>query len=506
MSLTLAKKPDLHMRSLWEATRPDVDSDDFEADAVYDEVIVGAGITGLVTALLFARAGRRVAVLEARHVGAVTTGNTTAKISVLQAALLQDVLAHNTRAVAQAYVDGNREGLEWIVRYCHDHGVPIERKDAISYATTFEGAKKLDKEFHVATKLGLPVERLDDAGLPFPTTGALRLPDQAQFHPLEFLAALVADIRSHGGVVIEGVRVTKVKASARPVLVGSNRGEVFADHVIVATGIPILDRGLYWAKETPKRSYAVSFRAPGARPEGMYIDVEEPARSIRTWGSDQLIVGGNGHVVGRQRGSSHALVDDLITWTKERFPGVEPTHTWSAQDYQPSHRVPFVGWLPRGRGRVFVATGYNKWGMTNAVAAALTLASDVLGGHMPWAKTLHRRMTLPRTIASGIGANAAVAVWYARGWFTALARLQPVEPPDEGQGVVGREGLRPVARSTVDGMTCSLSAICPHQHAIVTWNDAERSWDCPAHGSRFAADGSLLEGPTVKPMKRLDLA
>ncbi|WP_242682443.1 FAD-dependent oxidoreductase [Desertivibrio insolitus] len=505
MSMSIAAQPNLTMQSLWEATKPHIESDDFEADARYDEVIVGAGITGLVTALLFARAGRRVAVLEARHVGAVTTGNTTAKISVLQAARLQDVLDHNTKAVAQAYVEGQLEGLEWIVRYCRDHDVPVQRKDSITYATTFEGAKVVDRGFHVAQKLGLPVERLEDAGLPFPTTAAIRLRDQAQFHPLEFLAALVADIRRHGGVVIEGVRVTKVKASAKPVMVGSNRGEVYADHVIVATGMPILDRGLYWAKETPKRSYAVSFRAPGQRPDGMYISVDQPTRSIRSYGDDQLIIGGNGHVVGRHEDSTTGRVEDLVTWTKENFPGAEPTNAWSAQDYEPPHKVPFVGWMPRGRGRVFLATGYNKWGMTNAVAAALTLAGDILGGHVTWAKVLRRRITLPKTIAEGIGANLAVASWYARGWWRALARLQPVEAPEEGQGVLGREGLRPVAKSTVDGMTCALSAICPHQHAIVQWNDAERSWDCPAHGSRFAADGSLLEGPSIKPMKRLDV-
>ncbi|PJJ72643.1 glycine/D-amino acid oxidase-like deaminating enzyme [Diaminobutyricimonas aerilata] len=487
------------MTSLWLDRAPNIETDEFEADAHYDEVVVGAGLTGLVAALLLARAGRRVVVLESRRVGALTTGNTTAKLSVLQGSQLQKIKHRTYQAVLDAYVEANLEGQAWLLRYADEHGIPVQRRDAISYATTVEGAATIDREYEAARSTGLPVVRSGDAGLPFETTASVRLADQAQFDPMDVLRALVLDLRAHGGKVVENVRVTGARASD-PVEVRTTRGEVRAGHLIVATGMPILDRGLYWAKLRPKRSYGLSFRVPGDIPSDMYVSVDGPTRSLRTTPDESgelLLVGGNGHEVGRHP-SPASLVDDLVDWTERWFPGAERTHTWSAQDYETPHGVPFVGWMPRGRGRIFLATGYDKWGMTNAVQCGLTLASDILGGHQPWAKTLHRRVTTPRAMAVGLGMNAAVAWEYLKGWTAAVAKPLPDQPPAEGQGEIGRDGLKATAISTVDGVTCKVSALCPHLHAMVAWNDQERTWDCPAHGSRFAADGTRLEGPTVR--------
>jgi nitrite reductase/ring-hydroxylating ferredoxin subunit len=228
----------------------------------------------------------------------------------------------------------------------------------------------------------------------------------------------------------------------------------------------------------------------------MFLNVESPTRSIRTW-RGQLLTGGNGHPVGREA-SPKSRADDLTRWTEKYWPGAVQTHSWSAQDYSAMHHVPFIGWMPRGGGSIYLATGYDKWGMTGGVAAALTLVADILGENTGWQRALHRRITLAPVIARGIGENAAVGWWYAKGWLGALSHPLPDVAPAEGRGDVGRVGIRPTAVSTVDGVTCQLSGICTHLGAVVTWNDAERSWDCPAHGSRFAADGTLLEGPATR--------
>jgi hypothetical protein len=231
-------------------------------------------------------------------------------------------------------------------------------------------------------------------------------------------------------------------------------------------------------------------------PAGMYLSAESPTRSIRTH-RGLLVTGGNGHVVGRDS-SPQRQVDDLTAWTERYWPGAERTHSWSAQDYSPAHHVPFVGWLPRGRGRIFLATGYDKWGMTGGVAASLTLVADILGENSDWQKVLHHRITMPRALATGLGRGAAAGWWYVKGYGRALSTALPDASPVEGNGVVGRSRLRPTAVSTLGGVTCELSAICSHMAAIVTWNDSEKSWDCPAHGSRFAADGTRLEGPAKR--------
>lgn len=505
MHLELPHSDDgMTMTSLWLARHDTEHASEPDADITTpaDTVVVGAGLTGLITAVLLSRAGHLVSVVEARTIAAVTTGNTTAKLSVLQGARLQQVRHRTSQRIARAYLDANEAGQDWLLAFLDDAGVPVQKRDAISYATTQKGEQTLDREFRVARSLGLAVTRHDDAGLPFPTTAAIRLADQAQFDPLDVALALARELRSLGGHIHENVRVTGATLS-KPVQVHTSRGDVRCDRLVLASGTPILDRGLYFAKLEAKRSYAASYRVPGDVPEGMYLSVDEPSRSLRTTpdGDDELLlVGGNGHGVGRHQ-SPESRVADLDAWTRRNWPGAERTHVWSAQDYEAPHGVPFVGKLPRGRGRVYLATGYDKWGMTNAAQCGLTLAATILGELPEWATTLHHRITTPIAMARGIGMGAAVARWYASGYANALRRL-PHEEPAEGAGHVGRQGARLIARSRTDGQVQAVSPICTHLGAVLSWNDQERSWDCPAHGSRFDAAGCRLEGPACRDLPR----
>lgn len=490
------------MQSVWFATHPApfVGGRSLPGDHL-DAVVAGAGLTGLATAVLLARGGKRVAVLEARSVGAVATGHTTGKVSLLQGGTLSDIRAHQSDDVLRAYVDANREAQAWLVQYLQERDIGFQRRTAYSYAVGGDGVRLLEDEFEACRAAGLEaVTWTNETGLPFDVSGALALPDQIQLHPLPLLAALVADLLDHGGVVVEGTRVTGAEAGP-PVRVVTARGTLLADHLILATGTPVLDRGGYFALLEPLRSYATTYRVPGAIPQGMYLSVDGPTRSLRTVpgvDGELLMVGGNGHVVGRAE-SPAAAVADLQRWTARHFPGARTVHAWSAQDYRAADRVPHVGELPRGGGRILVATGFNKWGMTNGVAAALSLSARLLGGATRWADVLAARTPKPVSMLSVLAPNAKVAATLAKDWVKAGLSPLPDEPPAEGVGVVGR-GSRgvPEAVATVDGVTCRVSGVCPHLGGVLRWNDAEKSWDCPLHGSRFAAAGALLEGPAVE--------
>ncbi|MBB1483002.1 FAD-dependent oxidoreductase [Tessaracoccus sp. MC1865] len=491
------------MESYWFATHPPKTdfTAAFSAGAHYDVVVAGAGLTGLTTALLLARTGLTVAVVEARSVGAVTTGNTTAKLSLLQGLSLSGIRSHQSEKVLRAYVEGQREGQAWLVRFLETEGVEFQRRTAYTYATTSDGAGKLRKELEACQAAGLEeVVWTDQTELPFATTGALTMLDQAQIHPLTVLDALAGQLLAHNGVVFENTRLLNAEGDS-PVRVTTNRGELTAGRVVLATGTPQLDRGGYFAKLVPSRSYATAHRvSSGQIPQGMYLSADSPTHSLRTLddGPEQLLmVGGHGHTVGRADSEAAAL-QSLVAWADSVFPGLEMTHSWSAQDYTTVDRVPYVGKLPGGHGDIFVATGYNKWGMTNAVAAALNLSAQLLGGSMPWAETLTDRGTSASAVGEALSANVKVAGHLAKDWLRGELSSLPDDPPAEGKGVVGRLDGKPVAASTVGGVTCRVSGVCTHLGGVVRWNDAEKSWDCPLHGSRFAADGTVLEGPALK--------
>lgn len=486
--------------SVWQDAHPRRPAVPPGIDGHVDVVVVGGGLTGVTTALLLGRAGKSVLLLEARHLGAGTTGGSTAKVSLLQGTQLSRISRTHSTAVVDQYVTANTEALAWIARFCDDHDVDAQVRPAYTYGTTRGGARSAEREHAVAAEAGLPVSWVSETELPFEVLGAVRLPDQLQVDPLELLEALSIEAAAHGVRIVEGARVQKVRGR-RPCRVQTDAGTVTADTVVLATNMPILDRGGHFARLKPARSYGLAYRTPAQAVSGMYLSAESPTRSLRDGvrnGEALLLVGGEGHTTGRG-GSTARRLDTLREWTAEHFPAAAETHAWSAQDYTPSHSLPVVGPLLPGLEEIVVAGGFSKWGMTNGVAAALALSSRLLGGRTEWADAMAAwsRREL-RGLPHGAWVNAEVGVEMTRGWLRPLGHPGLGPAPAEGAGVVRYDRIgTPTAQSRVDGVESRVSGVCTHLGGIVRWNDAERSWDCPLHGSRFGPDGAVLEGPAT---------
>ncbi|MFC8799653.1 FAD-dependent oxidoreductase [Promicromonospora sp. NPDC057138] len=439
-----------------------------------DVAVVGAGLTGVVTAQLLAEGGANVVVLDAGTARMTTTARSTGKLSVLQGTRLARIARHGDDVVRD-YLAAGFAGLGWLRRTLEDLNVPVESRDDLTVATTPEQVADVDAVLATCARQGLAAQWEEDPPYPARTLGAVRLPGQAQVDPLRMLSALRARLRSRGVPVHDGVRVRQVHRLGTGVALRTTRGTVLADRVVLATAVPPGRQGGLILRLEAGRSLLTTREVPdpGALPPGfaetMSITAGPPIRSLRM-ADGLLMVGGEGFVVGRERDPARRLAV-LDEWTRGHLPVGPSRHAWAAQDYTSDTGLPFVGpAVPRDE-RVLVATGYGKWGLTSGAAAGLALAGRILGEPVEWGPALEPWARPPVPSSH----TAATFAQQTKGWACAVGRPS---------------GQRP-------GVT-RVSRICPHFGGVVRWNDEEQSWDCPVHGSRFDPDGALLEGPATK--------
>ena len=470
--------------------------------------VVGGGITGLTTALLLATRGLDVVLLEARTLASGTTGGTTAKVTSQHGLLYDRLISSHGDEVAGIYAVANAAAVEQVAALV-EQGIDcdFQRRDAYVYTADPEQLAALEREVTATQRLGLPASFTQSTELPFDVLGALRFDGQAQLNPRRYCAGLAELLVAAGGQIFEQTRVTGVD-DGTPARVVAETGAVTAGAVVLATHLPILDRGMFFAKAEPMASYAIAAQVDGVPLEGMYLSAEAPTRSLRSYADGDrayLLVGGEGHRTGEQHEHGPQHLANLADFAAQHFGATDVTHQWMAQDYMPVDHIPYVGALSRTTRSIYVATGYQKWGMTNGTAAAMILSDLIVDGSHPWAEVFDANRVSPRAAAKKlVQHNLDAAVHMVRDRLTgagteALVDLAP------GEGVVVRHAGRHYAVSkAADGALRTLSARCTHLGCLVAWNQSEASWDCPCHGSRFDADGAVLAGPAVQPLPAQD--
>jgi glycine/D-amino acid oxidase-like deaminating enzyme/nitrite reductase/ring-hydroxylating ferredoxin subunit len=465
-----------------------------------DVAVIGGGIAGLVTARLLKEAFTTVAVVEADRIGAGVTGHTTAKVTSLHGLIYDDVRSSFGDDGVRAYAQANQAGLEWIADRAAEIPCEFRRNSAYTYATEAGTREKLEAEVDAATVAGLPLRLVDDTPLPYPVAGAVRLDGQAEFHPRRFLLGLAEGISGDGSFVFERTRAVGLDEGS-PCTVKTEHGDLLADRVVVASHFPFLDRSLAFARMHPERSYAIGARIGGPPPEGMFISADGPTRSIRAHpleGRELLIVGGEGHKVG-QGGDTRVRYERLERFAREHFDVSAIDYRWSSQDNMTADGVPYVGALTPVSKRVLYATGFAKWGLTNGAAAGLMLADRLLDRDNPWADTFDANRLKPLAQAKDLvkeNVNVAMRFFGDRMRTPELRELDELAP---GEGaIVSHGGKKLAAYRDEDGRLSAVSPVCTHLWCQVNWNSAERSWDCPCHGSRFDTDGRVLQGPAVE--------
>ena len=427
------------MDSIWKQTAELPRFAPLEGDLKTDVLVIGGGMAGLLCAYWLDRAGGDYALVEARRLCGGVTGNTTAKLTFQHGLIYARLLREFGLGRARLYLEANRAALGQYRELCREAGCDFQERDAYVYALT--DRRKLDRELEALERLGFPAEFSRTPALPMPTAGAVKFTKQAQFHPLKFAAAIAKGLR-----IFEGTKVLEL-APGRAV---TNRGTVTAENIVAATHFPLLNKhGAYFLKLYQARSYVLALENV---PEvgGMYVDEGEKGLSFRDY-KGFLLLGGGGHRTGKKGGGWRELED----FAKRRYPQAGIAARWAAQDCMTLDGVPYVGRYSRGTKGLYVATGFNKWGMTSSMAAARLLADLVQGKENPWAELFSpsRRVLRPQ-----LAANA---------WESTMGLLTPTVPR------------------------------CPHMGCALKYNPQEHSWDCPCHGSRFGEDGELLNNPAT---------
>jgi glycine/D-amino acid oxidase-like deaminating enzyme/nitrite reductase/ring-hydroxylating ferredoxin subunit len=419
---------------------------------------------------------------------------------------LQRIEAQHGADVAHAYAEANRAGVALIAELVrrHDIDCDLEPADSYVYSAAPEGVEKLETERAAAERAGLAMEIVAEVGLPYPIAAALRLAGQAQFQPVDFVAGLAATIPGKGSFVFEGSRATDWSEAE----VCTAEGTIAARQVIMATHLPLGQEGQFYAHTHPHMHAVMAVPVDAARaPAGMYISSDEPKRSIRlhhrTDGSTGLILAGPRFKHGHREAEAQGF-GELEAFAREHFGYAGGGWRWSNEDYAPRDGLPYVGWSGLEGTSLLIATGYDAWGLSNGAAAGRALADLCEGRTNSWAPSFDASRRSLKGIGRLIKDSATVAGDLIGGKLRSHPEVGEVWL-EEG-ALVEIQGEKAGLYRDASGELRAVSATCSHMGCPLGWNPVDRTWDCSCHGSRFAADGSVVHGPAVTALEPLTVS
>lgn len=427
------------MKSVWSDTVKLSHREPLREDLRTEVLIIGGGMAGLLCALRLQQAEVPYALVEADRICSGITKNTTAKITSQHGLIYDSMIRRFGTEYARLYLEANEAALNEYRKLCDEIDCDFEEKDAVIYS--LDNCKKIERELAALNKIGYSVKFVNELPLPFEIAGAIKFLRQAQFHPLKFVKAVAEDLN-----IYENTKILEFTERGAV----TDNGTITADKIIVATHFPLINKhGSYFLKQYQHRSYAIALEnAPDVG--GMYLDEDKKGLSFRNY-RDLLIIGGGGCRTGKKGGKWQELRD----FAQKHYPEAKEKFHWAAQDCMTLDKIPYIGMYSARTPDFYVATGFNKWGMTSSMVAAMILTDAVRGIDHPWAKVFNPSRSILRP---QLAANA----------FEAVVNL-----------------LTPTKKR------------CPHLGCALKWNPQEHSWDCPCHGSRFTEEGELLDNPAT---------
>jgi glycine/D-amino acid oxidase-like deaminating enzyme/nitrite reductase/ring-hydroxylating ferredoxin subunit len=470
--------------------------------------VIGAGIAGLTTAYLLSKMGRSVVVLEDGAIGGGETRRTTAHLASALDDRYFQLEKIRGKAIAKLAAESHTAAIARIESIVESEGIDcdFQRLDGFLFVPPKRSTRLLKRELEAAHRVGLAgVELLDRAPLAsFDTGPCLRFPRQGQFHPLKYLSGLVEVLRENAARLYTGAHVTRVDGGNHPRVETENGHVVTADAVVVATNSPITDVVSIHTKQFPYRTYAIGVAVPpGSVHPGLYWDTLDPYHYIRLQNDDMLIVGGEDHKTGQDEDPAGRF-RRLERWAGKRFSIEDVKFRWSGQVIETMDGLAFIGKDPSGLENVYIVTGDSGMGMTHGTIAGILLSDLIMGRENPWVEVYDPTRKPVRGLTEFVKENVNVAVQYAD-WVKG-GDVASADEIARGEGAIIRDGAsKQAVYRADDGQLHAMSAVCTHLGCVVKWNKAEKSWDCPCHGSRFDALGKVINGPATKELAPVEL-
>src|SRR5699024_9704056 len=496
-------------KSYWRDSVDEMDFPQLKEDLQVDVVIVGGGITGITTAYLLTNEGFKVALLEANKLLNGTTGHTTAKVTAQHGLIYDEFIRNIGKSKARLYYEANMKALNFIKDTVKEEEIDCEliQQDAYLYATTEKYANKLENETKAYEKLGIDGEMVDSIPFNIDIKKGLVMKNQAQFHPIKYLAHLVHKIVDKGGKNFENTPCVNVKTGKHPKVLTRDGASATGNHVIACSHFPFYEgMGLYSARMHADRSYILAVKTKEDYPGGIYVSADDPVRSLRSVrvnGEDMVLVVGESHQTGQGMDTMEHY-KALERFSRNVFDVDKIPYRWSAQDLVTQDKVPFIGPITSDQPNIMIATGFRKWGMTNGTVAALLFQSSILGKTNAYHKLFApSRFSVNPSLKNFFVDNADVVSHLIKGKLEIPNRTVEDLANDEA-AVISIKGQRKGAYKDQGGTVHIVDTTCTHVGCEVEWNSGERTWDCPCHGSRFTYTGEVIEGPAEKPLKRHD--
>jgi len=477
-------------------------------DEKADVTIVGAGITGITLAYLLAKRGMSVILLEAGKVLSGTTGHTTAKVTCQHHLIYDELISHFGEERARLYYDANDEGLQWIKQTIAEHDIDCQYQEdsAWLYTRSVDYIPQLEKEKQAYDKLNIEGRFTDSSPLPFNIRAGLAMDKQAHFNPVSYLNSLLKLALHHGVKVYEQTTAISVEKGEPAYVITRDGHKLYSQHIVSCSHFPFYDDSqFYFARMYAERSYAVCFLPEQTYPGGMYINIEQPNRSLREVtinGVQYVIAGGENHPTG-QGICTIKHYEALQQFAQESFGVRSIPYRWSAQDLTTLDKLPFIGATDNDP-QILVAAGYKKWGMTTGTAAAILLDKTINGEDSPYAELFGpARFYADPTIKTFFTYAGNMVKHMVKGKLIIDSNKHPEELNNGEGSVVSLNGKRAGAYRDEEGKLFVVDTTCTHMGCEVEWNSGDLSWDCPCHGSRFSYDGTVMNGPADKPLERL---